>query len=95
MDSIGITAPWYVYIVCCNDGTLYTGITTDLERRIASHNSGKGGAKYTRSRRPVSLVYAEPAASRSEAAKREYDIKQLPLPEKCLLVASNNGYTRL
>ena len=50
---------WYVYIVRCNDGTLYTGITKDLERRLAEHNSPKGGAKYTRTRKPVTLVYFE------------------------------------
>ncbi len=75
-------AQWYVYIVSCNDGTLYTGITTDIERRIGEHNSGKGAARYTRSRRPVRLVYREAAGSRSEAAKREYRIKQLSMVEK-------------
>lgn len=89
MNPTRMTSPWYVYIVRCNDGTLYTGITTDLKGRIASHNSGKAGAKYTRARRPVLLVYAEPAGTRSEAAKREYDIKQMPLTAKCLLVGSN------
>lgn len=89
MNPIGTISSWYVYIVRCRDGTLYTGITTDLEGRVASHNSKKGGAKYTRARRPVALVYAEPAGSRSEAAKREYHIKQMPLAAKCLLVGSN------
>ena len=80
---------WYVYIVRCSDGTLYTGITTDIDGRIASHNSGKGGAKYTRARRPVELVYAERAGSRSEAAKREYRIKRMPLMAKRGMVAGN------
>jgi putative endonuclease len=54
---------WHIYIVRCHDGTLYTGITKNLERRIAEHNSDQGGAKYTRSRKPVKLVYAEPVDS--------------------------------
>lgn len=75
-------ASWYVYIVSCSDGTLYTGITTDLERRMAEHNSEKGGARYTRSRQPVRLVYREAAENRSEAARREYRIRKMPRAEK-------------
>ena len=67
---------YYVYIVCCADDTLYTGIATDLERRIEEHNSSDKGAKYTRARRPVSLVYSEEYADRSSASKREYEIKK-------------------
>lgn len=77
---------WQVYIVCCRDGTLYTGITTDLARRLVAHNSGKGGARYTRSRRPVALVFSEPAASRSAAARREWEIKRMPVAEKRAIV---------
>ncbi|MCK5340152.1 MAG: GIY-YIG nuclease family protein, partial [Desulfobulbaceae bacterium] len=66
---------WHVYMVRCRDGTLYTGIATDLNRRIAEHNSEKNGAKYTRSRRPVCLVYSEKVESRSAAAKREYCLR--------------------
>lgn len=73
---------WCVYICRCNDGTLYTGITNDIERRISEHNADKCGAKYTRSRQPVELVYEEKVKSRSVAAKREYQIKRMPLPEK-------------
>ncbi len=73
---------WYTYIVRCNDRTLYTGITKDLDRRIVEHNSTRGGAKYTRARRPVKLVYHEQAESRSKAAKREYQLKRLPLAAK-------------
>ena len=80
---------WYVYIVCCGDGTLYTGITKDLEKRIEAHNSGKGGARYTRSRRPVQLVYSEQVESKSAAAKLEYQIKRLPLSKKKGLVTSS------
>jgi putative endonuclease len=68
--------PYHVYIVKCNDGTLYTGITSSLERRLLQHN-GKmwGGAKYTRNRGPVELMYVEKYGTRSEAAQREYEIK--------------------
>ena len=69
---------WHVYIVRCSDGTLYTGIARDLEKRIAEHNSEAGGARYTRPRRPVELVYSEEAPSRSAALKKEYEIKRLP-----------------
>ncbi len=67
---------YFVYILKCADDTLYTGITTDLDRRIAEHNSSDKGAKYTRNRRPVSLVYHECFENRSEASKREYHIKK-------------------
>ena len=62
---------WYVYIIHCSDGTLYTGIAKDLKKRIAEHNSDKGGAKYTKPRRPVKLVYSKKVESRSSAAKLE------------------------
>lgn len=68
---------WSVYILRCSDGTLYTGITTDVQRRIAEHNGSEKGAKYTRARRPVSLVYEQHAPDRSEAAKLESAIKKL------------------
>ena len=67
---------WLVYIIECRDGSLYTGITNDLQKRIESHNAGTG-AKYTAARRPVRLVYREDAASRSAASKREISIKRL------------------
>ena len=76
---------WFVYMLACADETLYTGITTDLERRIQQHNDGTG-AKYTRTRRPVRLVYQESVGSRSEALKREYALKQLPRSEKMKLI---------
>jgi putative endonuclease len=66
---------YYVYMVECADKTLYTGITTDLERRVIEHNSSDKGAKYTRARRPVTLVYSERYEDRSRASKREYEIK--------------------
>ena len=86
------TAPgavWWVYILRCADGSLYTGITTDVARRVAEHNGEGGlGARYTRSRRPVQLVYAEAAANRAEAARREAAIKRLDRPRKLALCAS-------
>lgn len=77
---------WHIYIVRCRDGTLYTGITTNLERRITEHNSKKGGAKYTKPRRPVRLVYSEQAGSRSAATQREYQIKKMVLKKKNELI---------
>lgn len=80
---------WQVYIVRCTDGTLYTGVATDVLRRVAEHNgAGKAGARYTRTRRPVKLVYRERAANRSAACQREYRIKQLDRREKLKLIAA-------
>jgi putative endonuclease len=76
----------YVYMVECRDGTLYTGWTTDLARRLKSHNAGRG-AKYTRERRPVRLVYWEKLPDRATAQKRELAIKRLPRLQKLDLVA--------
>ncbi len=67
---------WYVYMLCCSDNSYYTGITKDLSRRLQQHNSGQGGAKYTRSRRPVTLVYQEQQRDHSSALKREMEIKR-------------------
>ncbi len=67
---------YYVYIVRCADGTLYTGIAKELESRILAHNSSDKGAKYTRTRRPVILMYSEEYPDRSTASKREYEIKK-------------------
>lgn len=72
---------WFVYMVECRDGTLYTGITDDIPKRMAAHNSGKG-AKYTRGRAPVILVYQESVQSHSQALRREYQIKRLSREEK-------------
>ncbi len=76
---------WYVYILRCADGTLYTGSTDDVQRRAEVHNSGKG-AKYTRGRTPVEVVYSEQCESYSAALKREYAIKQLTRAEKLQLI---------
>ena len=81
---------WQTYIIKCNDGSLYTGITIDLEKRLAAHNAGKG-AKYTTSRRPVQLVYREEAANRSEASKRENTIKKLNRNDKLALCAKQDS----
>ena len=75
----------YTYIVRCADGTLYTGWTNDLKKRIKAHNSGKG-AKYTKTRRPVELVYFEHFATKEEAMSREYHIKQLKHAQKQALI---------
>lgn len=77
---------WYVYILQCKDGTLYTGATDNISRRLELHNSGKG-AKYTRGRSPVVLRYSEECDSYSAALKREYAIKQLTRQEKLSLIA--------
>jgi putative endonuclease len=76
---------WYVYILECGDGSLYTGITNDVVKRIKKHNSGKG-AKYTKARLPVKLKIKFEANDRSEASKLEYKIKQLSRQEKLKLI---------
>ena len=76
----------YTYIVQCADGTLYTGWTNCLARRMKAHNEGKAGAKYTRARRPVKLVYYEGFATKEEAMSREYRIKQLTREKKLELM---------
>lgn len=78
---------YYAYILSCADGTYYSGYTTDLIRREKTHNSGKG-AKYTRSRLPVKIVYFEEFSTKSEALKREYELKQLSHKEKETIVFS-------
>jgi putative endonuclease len=80
---------WYCYIVECADSSLYTGITNDLATRIKKHNDGVG-AKYTRSRRPVKLAFLERYANRSQAAKREYEIKQMTREEKIGLILTRS-----
>ncbi|MDR1464734.1 MAG: GIY-YIG nuclease family protein [Oscillospiraceae bacterium] len=76
----------HTYILRCADGTLYTGWTNDLERRLRAHNSGTGG-KYTRARQPVALVYSEAFDTKQEAQRREYALKQMSRQEKERLVA--------
>lgn len=77
---------WHIYILRCADDSLYTGVTTDLTRRVLEHNESLKGAKYTRVRRPVSLVYSEAFESRSAACVREAAIKKLSREEKSKLL---------
>lgn len=77
---------WYLYILRCGDGSLYTGITTDVEKRFQAHCSGKG-AKYTRGRGPLAIVYREECGDHSQALKREWAIKALTRQEKEALLA--------
>ena len=84
MDNATVRG-WLVYILKCADGTLYTGITVDLERRLATHQRG-AASKYTRARLPVKLIYQEPHRTRSSASRREAEIKTLARREKLRLV---------
>ena len=79
--------PWFLYVVKCKDTSLYTGITTDISRRIKEHNSQKG-AFYTKNKTPVELVYQEAMANQSAARKREAEIKRLTRKEKLTLVGA-------
>ena len=81
-----INKPWIVYILRCGDDTLYTGITDDLPRRLKAHREGKG-AKYTRGRSPLELVYQEICSDKSQALRREIEIKRLSRMEKLALIA--------
>lgn len=72
---------WFLYILKCRDGTLYTGITNDIQRRLRMHNDGSA-SRYTRSRLPVKLVYQEPCRNRSDALRKEWALKRLPKREK-------------
>ena len=84
---------WFVYVVRCADETLYTGVTTDVKRRLAEHNEGTG-ARYTRSRGPVELVYRERVVDRSAAQKREHAIKRMTLQDKQQLIAKRTRRKR-
>lgn len=81
----------YTYILKCSDGTYYTGWTNDLDKRLKAHNGGKSGAKYTRNRRPVTLVYYEEFYDKQEAMRREYAIKQLTRKEKEALIKTRTS----
>lgn len=82
-----MSARWSVYILECADGTLYTGISNDVEKRIAAHEAGTG-AKYTRGRGPFALRYCEECADRAAASRREMEIKSMPHADKDLLIAA-------
>lgn len=87
--------PWFLYIIKCRDETLYTGITTDISRRINEHNSSKKGAFYTRNKAPVELVYQEALPSQSAARKREAAVKKLTRQEKIELIKKEKCVTIL
>ncbi len=89
MDGMknAMTSNWLCYLLRCADGTLYCGITNDIEKRLNAHNEGMG-AKYTRSRRPVALVFHENCIDRSSALKRESEIKKLTRTQKLALIDS-------
>lgn len=92
-ESLTMVPQWAVYLLQCADGSLYTGVTVDLRRRLAQHNGERaGGPRYTRGRRPVQLLWWELAADRSAAQRRESAIKRLPRSAK-LQLPGNNGLT--
>lgn len=78
--------PWYLYVVNCSDGTLYTGVTTNVDRRVHEHNTSKRGAKYTKTRRPVNLLWSKEYTSRSEAQSAEYEFKRLFREQKLQII---------
>jgi putative endonuclease len=84
---------WWVYVLRCRDGTLYTGVTTDPDRRLSQHNAGTA-SKYTRSRRPVAMVYRETAKGHGAALRRELAIKKLSRSAKDALIATQRGRKR-
>jgi putative endonuclease len=92
-QALHVAKRWYVYIVRCADGSLYTGVAIDVLRRVDEHNGARNardtGARYTRARRPVTLVYQQDAANRSAACQREYRIKQLSRTEKLALIGAS------
>lgn len=82
---------WFLYIIEADDGSLYTGITTDVDRRFAEHQSSPRGARYFRGRRPVAVRYIEACADRAMASKREYQVKALSAPEKRQLIEQGDA----
>ena len=90
IPDMGLSMNCYCYILECSDGTLYTGWTTDPERRLKNHNQGSGG-RYTRIRRPVRMVYLEPQTDRATAMKRERTIKRMKRGQKNKLIEESSG----
>ena len=82
-----MAAKWFIYMVRCADDSLYTGITTDVARRLREHNETARGARYTRSRRPVTLVWQEESQNRATACRREYEVRNLDRLKKLSLLA--------
>ena len=83
---------WFLYVLQCDDGTLYTGITTDVHRRLNEHNTSSRGAKYTKARRPVKLVYWMDFKDRSTAQKAEYKFKKLTREQKVKAISETSCY---
>ena len=77
---------WHLYVVNCSDGTLYTGVTTNIDRRVHEHNTSKRGAKYTKTRRPVKLLWSKEYETRSEAQSAEYEFKKLFRKQKLQII---------
>lgn len=88
MSHMKNVSPWFVYMVRCSDASLYSGVTTDVERRFKEHTESKKGSKYVRAKIPLRVVYTEPCASRSEAQIREAQLKKMKKEEKEALVKS-------
>ena len=89
-----MTDGYVVYILCCSDDTLYTGITNNLSKRVVEHNTSPKGAKYTRGRRPVKLVYHEKCMDKSSALKREWEVKRFSRVEKKGLILTTSQNSR-
>jgi putative endonuclease len=87
MDQTAVAEPYYVYVACCANGTLYVGSTRNVEQRLAAHNAGQGG-RYTRTNRPISLMAAWPFNSQAEALRAERALKRLPRERKLALAES-------
>ncbi|RRJ83861.1 GIY-YIG nuclease family protein [Aestuariirhabdus litorea] len=85
-----LESPWFLYVILCSDRSLYTGITTDIERRFSEHARGRG-ARFFRGRQPLRVVYRETHNDRASASRREYQIKQLSRQQKLALVADGSG----
>jgi putative endonuclease len=95
MRNPAVSSGWFVYLLLCADGSLYAGITTDVERRVVEHNTDDIlGARYTRCRRPVELAYVEGAGSRSDATRRELALKKLRRREKLALILGSSAVSR-
>jgi putative endonuclease len=86
IETGGNGKPWHLYVLRCSDGTLYTGVTTSLDRRVHEHNTSKRGAKYTKTRRPVELAWSKKYNNRSEAQSAEYSFKKLRRVQKLQII---------
>ncbi|WP_394132915.1 GIY-YIG nuclease family protein [Shewanella maritima] len=91
MPQIEQCQPWFLYVIQCANGHLYTGVTTDVARRFKEHQSGKKGAKFLQGKGPLTLVYQESQTNRSEAQKREAAVKKLPRVKKLAMINSQQN----